>query len=234
MKTALVIGAGEGIGAALVNHLVDTGEFDHVIAAGRAASTHAHPRVSAVRLDALAESTSAMRNRLTAISPSIERAFITIGTLSLGPRPEKSVRELDPATAGGIYAVNAIAPVKAAEVCLPLMRTGYSTLCILSAQVGSIGDNRSGGWYSYRMSKAALNMGIRSLALEEARRPRHATVVAVHPGTTLTGLSAGYVAGRVGVANPSSTARRLNRFAARCDRELHGLFVNWQGDRLPW
>ncbi len=234
MKTALVIGAGGGIGAALTTHLAGTEEFNCVIAAGRASGQSNDPRITTVPFDPIAESARELQKRLSNVSPSIDRAFVTIGTLSVGPRPEKSVRELHPAVATEIYAVNAIAPIKAAEACLPLMRSKASVLCVLSAQVGSIGDNRSGGWYSYRMSKAALNMGIRSLALEEARRPRHATIIAVHPGTTLTGLSAEFVEGRDGVADPQTTAGRLNILAARCDPNLHGAFVTWRGEQLPW
>ncbi len=105
--------------------------------------------------------------------------------------PEKSLRELDPEWMIENYRLNAVAPALIAKHFLPLMpRSGRVCFAALSARVGSISDNRLGGWYSYRASKAALNMLIRNLSIEWQRKNPEAILVGLHPGTVETGLSA--------------------------------------------
>jgi NAD(P)-dependent dehydrogenase (short-subunit alcohol dehydrogenase family) len=107
-----------------------------------------------------------------------------------GRGPEKALRDLDPAWLARVHAVNAIGPVMVAKHFLPLMpRTGRAVFAALSARVGSITDNRLGGWHGYRASKAALNMLVRNLAIEERRRNDRSIVVTLHPGTVDTDLS---------------------------------------------
>ena len=107
-----------------------------------------------------------------------------------GKGPEKALRELDPDWLARVYAVNAIGPALVAKHFLPLMpRTGRAVFAALSARVGSISDNRLGGWHGYRAAKAALNMLVRNLAIEERRRNDRAIVVTLHPGTVDTALS---------------------------------------------
>jgi NAD(P)-dependent dehydrogenase (short-subunit alcohol dehydrogenase family) len=107
-----------------------------------------------------------------------------------GKRPEKALRDLDPNWLAQVYAVNAIGPALVAKHFLPIMpNKGRCVFAALSARVGSISDNRLGGWHGYRASKAALNMLVRNLAIEERRRNDRAIVVALHPGTVDTELS---------------------------------------------
>ena len=104
--------------------------------------------------------------------------------------PEKSMAALDPAWLARQHQVNAIGPALVAKHFLPAQpRTGRTIFAALSARVGSIGDNRLGGWYGYRASKAALNQLIRTLAIEQRRRNDRAIVVGLHPGTVDTALS---------------------------------------------
>jgi NAD(P)-dependent dehydrogenase (short-subunit alcohol dehydrogenase family) len=156
------------------------------------------------------------------------------GATDPGLRPEKSLRQLRLANLQRCMAVNAWAPLMALEAFSPLLRhTDGAVAAALSAMVGSIGDNRLGGWYSYRMSKAALNMGLRSAAIELGRQRHAPIVVAVHPGTTLSALSAPF-------AGPER-ARPAHDSAAAILRVLDGLgpddtgrFFNWDGRELPW
>ena len=105
--------------------------------------------------------------------------------------PEKSLRELDPEWMILNYRVNAIGPALVARHFLPLMpREGRICFAALSARVGSISDNRLGGWHSYRASKAALNMLVRNIAVEWQRKNPDSIIVGLHPGTVETGLSA--------------------------------------------
>ena len=119
----------------------------------------------------------------------------TTGFLHMdGFAPEKSWRDLDVVHMARACAVNAIGPALLMKQFLPLLpRQGRSVFATLSARVGSIGDNRLGGWYSYRASKAALNQLVRNAAIELGRRQPAALCVALHPGTVATRLSAPFV-----------------------------------------
>ncbi|RZM18739.1 MAG: SDR family oxidoreductase, partial [Sphingomonas sp.] len=110
--------------------------------------------------------------------------------------PEKSMAALDPAWLARQYAVNAIGPALVAKYFLPRMpKTGRCVFAALSARVGSISDNRLGGWYGYRAAKAALNQLVRTIAVEERRRNDRSIVVGLHPGTVATALSKPFQAG---------------------------------------
>jgi len=117
--------------------------------------------------------------------------IVATGLLHQGERgPERATKELDGAWLAAMFAVNAIGPALIAKHFLPLMpRSGRTVFAALSARVGSISDNRLGGWHGYRASKAALNQLIRTIAIEERRRNPSAIVVALHPGTVDTALS---------------------------------------------
>jgi NAD(P)-dependent dehydrogenase (short-subunit alcohol dehydrogenase family) len=104
--------------------------------------------------------------------------------------PEKSYRQLSAAAFEEYFAVNATGPALVAKHFLPLLRKDRpAVFAVLSARVGSIGDNLLGGWYGYRASKAALNMIVKTLAIELARTHPKAACVALHPGTVETDLS---------------------------------------------
>ncbi|WP_174291950.1 SDR family NAD(P)-dependent oxidoreductase [Sphingomonas bacterium] len=183
MTSAVVIGASGGIGAALAAALAEEGAFDHVHRFARSASGTDH-------LDLEDEaSIAAAAARLAADPPTL--VVIATGLLhDDGRSPEKAMRDLDPAWLARQYAINAIGPALVAKHVLPAMpRTGRCVFAVLSARVGSIGDNKLGGWYGYRAAKAALNQLVRTLAIEERRRNDRSIVVALHPGTVDTPLS---------------------------------------------
>ena len=121
----------------------------------------------------------------------IDTVIVATGMLhDYGLMPEKSLRELNAANFERSFLVNTIAPALIAKHFLPrLRRDQRAVFAALSARVGSISDNRLGGWYAYRASKAALNMLIKTAAIEIARRHKHAIVVGLHPGTVATALS---------------------------------------------
>ena len=171
---AVIIGATGGIGAALADALEE--EDADVVRLGRAdleLTDEASIAASAARV---------ARADLVIVATGILREG--------GQGPEKAIGELDAAWLARQYAVNAIGPALVAKHFLPILpRTGRSVFAVLSARVGSIADNRLGGWYGYRASKAALNQLIRTLAVEDKRRNDRVIVVALHPGTVDTRLS---------------------------------------------
>jgi NAD(P)-dependent dehydrogenase (short-subunit alcohol dehydrogenase family) len=183
-QAAIVVGATGGIGAAIVAALREEDAFATVHGLARSARGDNH-------IDLEDEASIAAAAGRIALGPTPGLVIVATGLLHDGDHgPEKTRSDLDPAWLARSFAVNAIGPALVAKHFLPLMpRTGRSVLAMLSARVGSISDNKLGGWYGYRASKAALNMLVRTLAIEEKRRNDRAILVALHPGTVDTNLS---------------------------------------------
>ena len=178
-RSAVIIGARGGIGNALAEALRE--EDAH-------AEVHAFARSD---LDIEDESSIAAAAGRVAAGPAPSLIVVATGLLH-GPElaPEKSLKELDAARLARSFAVNAIGPTLVAKHFLPLLPKGErGVFAALSARVGSITDNRLGGWYGYRASKTALNQIIRTLAVEMKRLNDRAIVVGLHPGTVDTPLS---------------------------------------------
>ena len=151
-----------------------------------------------------------------------------------GHGPEKSLSQLDPSVLAQAFAVNTIGPALLLKHFAPLLpRKNKAVFASLSARVGSIGDNRLGGWYAYRASKAALNQIIRTAAIEIARKRRDAVCVALHPGTVRTRLSAAYAGDRP-TFTPAEAAAKLLAVLDRLDHTDSGGFFAYDGTRIPW
>ena len=184
-KCAVIFGATGGIGSAIADQLASEGRYDQIIRFSRSGD-------GPLSVDLTSEATIAaaaewMKNE--AIAPAM--VFVATGLLHDAERgPEKSLRQLEPDWLMKIYQVNAIGPALVAKYFLPLMdRNDIIRFAALSARVGSISDNRLGGWYGYRAAKAALNMMIRNLSIEWSRKNDRSVIVALHPGTVDTALS---------------------------------------------
>lgn len=233
--TAVVVGAGGGVGAELVRGLLARGDVEV-----RAWARRPDPALDGVTLEPadveIEESLAAAAERLQG-SPPLTRVIVATGLLHApGVSPERSLAELDPAALLKLYAVNAVGPALVAKHLLPLFpRRGRAVFAALSARVGSLGDNRLGGWHGYRASKAALNMLIRNLAVELARTRPDALAVGLHPGTVDTPLSAPFQA-RVPPAalqTPQDAAGRLLRVVEALTLADSGAVFDGDGLRLP-
>ncbi|ABQ31953.1 MULTISPECIES: SDR family NAD(P)-dependent oxidoreductase [Acidiphilium] len=224
---AVVFGAGGGIGGALVAALAGDRRFAAVIGLGRG---------SAPRFDLLDEASIAEAVRAVAARGAIRLAIDATGFLhDEAQMPEKSLRELDACRLARSFALNAIGPALLMKHLLPaLPREGRAVFATLSARVGSIGDNRLGGWYGYRASKAALNQFVRTAAVELARRSPAAICVALHPGTVATGLSAPFAAAGLDVQAPEVAAARLLAVIDRLTPAESGGFFDHRGEAVPW
>lgn len=220
-QRALVIGASGGIGAALAAALQDGGA--EVTCLSR--STHG--------LDLTDE--GSISAALAPLTPPYDLIFVATGALELdGHRPEKSLRALDPAALAAQFAVNAIGPALLLKHALRLIpRDRTARFAALSARVGSIGDNRLGGWHSYRAAKAALNQLIHTAAIELARTHPQATLCTLHPGTVETPLTRAYASGHPTVP-PATAARNLLGVLAALTPADSGGFFDWQGKTIPW
>jgi len=182
--SAVIIGASGGIGGAFEAALVEEGAFHAVHGFARSRGGPHH-------LDLLDEASIAAAAATVAKGAPPTLVIVATGLLHADDHgPEKALRDLDANWLAKVYAVNAIGPALVAKHFLPIMPRGARTVfAALSARVGSITDNQLGGWHGYRASKAALNMLVRNLAIEERRRNNRAVVVALHPGTVDTALS---------------------------------------------
>jgi NAD(P)-dependent dehydrogenase (short-subunit alcohol dehydrogenase family) len=177
---------------------------------------------------------------------SIARAAVTIDTLDLAivttgmlhgaqQRPERALKELDPATLARSFAINTIAPAIVAKHLIPKMpRDRRAVFAVLGARVGSIGDNRTGGWHGYRASKAALVMLIKTIAIETARSRPNAIIVTLHPGTVDTAMSKPFQ-GNVApekLFTPALAAEQLLTVIAGLTPADSGGHFAWDGNRI--
>jgi NAD(P)-dependent dehydrogenase (short-subunit alcohol dehydrogenase family) len=192
--TAAVFGASGGLGRAFVEQLAADPRCARVNAGTRNGHAQDHPKVVPFSFDLT--NPASLEAAAGAIGAT-DLVIIATGVLHDETIvPEKSMRALNPAQMNLAFAINAAGPAQIARLLLPAMPRDRRTLfAALSARVGSISDNRLGGWHSYRASKAALNMLIRCLAIEQARSHPQAVCVALHPGTVDTGLSKPFQAG---------------------------------------
>ena len=187
-----VIGASGGVGQAFVELLADDEKVGGVYAFSRTPTEFDQDKVQGHFLDLTDEASIAAAADVATAERPLDLVVVASGILHRGSeiRPEKSMREIDPQSMSDVFAVNTIGPALVAKHFLPkLSKGGKTAFAAISARVGSIGDNRLGGWASYRMSKAALNMLLKTASIEHARTRPESVVVALHPGTVATDLS---------------------------------------------
>lgn len=152
-----------------------------------------------------------------------------------GLAPERDLKHLDAAAFARAFAVNATGPALVAQAFLPLLPKGRKTLfAALSARVGSISDNRLGGWHAYRASKAALNQILRTIAIEQARKNPDSIVLGLHPGTVDTGLSKPFQRNVKTLFTPAELAAHLLRVIDAATPAQSGLLFDWQGEAIPF
>jgi NAD(P)-dependent dehydrogenase (short-subunit alcohol dehydrogenase family) len=224
---AIVIGASGGIGAALVDALQRSGAFSEVVGLSRSGAN---------AIDICDEaSVKAAAARLIDGAP-IRLLIVATGVLKDDKiAPEKSLREIDADALAHSFAVNTIGPALVLREFLPLLpRDGKSVFAALSARVGSIGDNRLGGWYAYRASKAALNQLIRTASIELARSRPEALCVALHPGTVATPLSAPFIKSGLDLQTPDQAATRILGVIEGLSAAQSGGFFDHIGQEIVW
>jgi NAD(P)-dependent dehydrogenase (short-subunit alcohol dehydrogenase family) len=221
MERALVIGASGGIGSAVSDALAHRG----------VAVTRLSRRENG--LDVTDEASIA--RVLSALDGPFDLVFVAVGQLAPpGKAPEKAVREVTASALAHLFAVNATGPMLVLKHALPLLATDRrAVFAVLSARVGSIGDNAVGGWHSYRASKAALNQLIHGAALELRRTHKQAIAVCLHPGTVETPFTADY-AGRHKTVPATEAAANLIAVIEDLSVQQSGGFFDYSGATVPW
>ncbi len=248
-KIALVCGATQGIGLAFIKELIKSQDYSEIFVAHRASSSLESLKsldsktalLSFVKFSV--EDESSFENIATLISKKHEQLDLCInfiGTLNdERTNSERSLKDTSIESSLWSFKVNTLPSLMLAKYLKELLRKSESSVfAAVSAKVGIISDNHLGGWYSYRSSKAALNMVIKNIAIEFKRSLRNCSVFAIHPGTTETGLSENFLEAarkKYTIHSPESSAENIFNIIKDARPETHtGLFYNWDGKKLPW
>ena len=245
--SALVVGGNGGIGFGFVQSLLESPQFDQIFATYRQPHTaqklmqlaQQEPRLHCIQMDIAAEDQIASGlAQVSAIAPQLHFVINCAGFLHTETiAPEKALRQLHSEHLMRYFQVNSIGPALLAKHLLPLLSHAQQNLfATISAKIGSIEDNRLGGWYGYRASKAALNMFLKTAAIEYGRRSKQTAIVLLHPGTTDTALSEPFQRGvpPEKLFPVSKTTDLLMQVLKQVHIHDSGSFYSWDGSPLPW
>ena len=228
---ALIIGASGAIGAALVAELRNRPGCALVVALHR----HSQPAI-----DFADEASIAAAAAEVADQGPFQLIINATGILHGGDQtsaaplmPEKRLADVHYGQMQQVFLINTFGPALVLRHFSGLLDRQRGILALLSAKVGSIGDNRLGGWYSYRASKAALNMLVKTAAIELKRSQPNALLLALHPGTVNSRLSQPFRGGEIG-RSPAAAAQDLLRVLDQQSAEASGRFLSYSGEQLPW
>lgn len=218
---ALVIGASGGIGSAIYQQL----QSDGWEVTGLSRSVDGFDMGNPASIE----------RSMQKLSGTFELIFVAVGILApLWGAPEKNLAAIKPDDMARVFSVNTIGPaliLRHAAKLLP--KDGRGVVAVLSARVGSIGDNQIGGWYSYRASKAALNQIVHGAAIELGRSHKQSICVSLHPGTVATSFTENY-AGRHKTVPPQEAASNLLGVIAALTPEQSGGFYDYAGQEIVW
>jgi len=234
----IVVGSSGGIGTAFVEHLVDSPQVARVHTLSRAGRSHPSSKVANLTFDFTDEdSLIAAAQAMQEVGP-FDLILITTGLLQgEGISPEKNLRALSYDGLAKSFEVNVTGPAMCAKYFVPLLRRdNKAVFAALSARVGSISDNRLGGWYAYRAAKAALNMILKTLAIEIGRRFKNQIILGLHPGTVDTALSKPFQ-GNVPegkLFTPEFAAEKLLHVIDGCTAKNSGDLFDWAGKRIAF
>ena len=220
MKRALVVGSSGGIGSAIAKGLTESGVQVSALSRSQTGMDLTDPE--------------ALRASFRNLEGPFDLVLAAAGILApAGASPEKTLDSIELDRMVEVLTVNAVGPALILQQVQRLLpRRGRSVTAVLTARVGSIGDNQMGGWYSYRASKAAANQIVRTAALEIGRRRKEAIVVALHPGTVATPFTANYpVRDKF---SPEESAAKLLSVIDGLSVEQTGRFFDYAGREVPW
>ena len=234
VQKAVIIGAG-GIGLALADKWQESGQYDvHVVSR----SIPAEAQWQGWQSDYSDESLVEISAGIAAVPGELSRLVITNGVLQGdGFRPERALRQLSRSAMAHVLEINTVLPMIAlAAFESQLKNVSRPRVAVLSARVGSIGDNRLGGWYSYRASKSALNMMLQCAAIELHRVNRSLKLIAFHPGTTDTPLSKPFQRGVPAekLFTPKFVADQLSAILDTIEPDGRLSYLDWAGEPIPW
>lgn len=237
----VVIGAGSGIGGALIERWQRAAERPLLAvtrSTERLSALAGLPGVTCEAADYSDEQLASLADTLLERDADVARLVICNGVLQgEGYRPERALSQIEGAAMRQVFELNTFLPMRVLSALMPVIkRSGSPKIAVMSARVGSISDNRLGGWYSYRGSKAALNMMLKCTALELRRVNPKAKVLAYHPGTVDTPLSKPFQASVASekLFTPQRAAQALDEVMAGLTIDGELSYLDWQGQPIPW
>lgn len=246
-KNILIWGGGRGIGLALVKRLITDypGSFIHATYrdSSRAKGlldieSENKENLEIHRIDFLKEEhLTALAENFRARQIQFDLIINCVGFLhDEDSVPEKSLSYLSREQMLKSFEVNTVVTGLLARYLVPLIsKENCSVFASLSAKVGSISDNKIGGWYSYRASKAALNMLLKTISIELKRKRYPSIVLSIHPGTTETDLSRPFISNtNYKIHSPDESATNILSTIQGTTVEDSGSFFSWDGEVLPW
>jgi NAD(P)-dependent dehydrogenase (short-subunit alcohol dehydrogenase family) len=242
-SAAIVVGANGGIGYATVKCFEKDEQIDHVFAISRHINAEQNlndANTSWLKSDSSEQSITRICAQIESSIFSVRYIVIATGILhntDSGIKPEKRIASLTSETLHEVFNINTFLPLQWLKGFTELLnKKNQTNIAVLSARVGSIEDNRLGGWYSYRASKAALNMLLKSLAIEYQRRFPKTKLTSFHPGTTDTELSKPFQAGvpKHKLFTVEFVALRLHQLLQISVPDGELSFQDWDHKNIPW
>ncbi|MEM6605098.1 MAG: SDR family NAD(P)-dependent oxidoreductase [Pseudomonadota bacterium] len=245
-RHGIVVGAHSGIGSAVLKRWCESPALTPAFAKVHAVSRqplgiNAAPLENHIcnhSEEAITAVVETITDQLRECEGSLDRILIALGTLhGDGYQPEKSLRSLESAAMQEVYRVNTVLPMLWLSRLFPLLRRQEDCrIAVISARVGSLEDNRLGGWWSYRASKAALNMALKCTAIEFGRMAPGVKLVAFHPGTVDTPLSQPFQRNVKSdkLFEPSFVADRLDGVLDSLAPDGQLSYLDWDGKPIPW
>ena len=251
LRHALIMGASSGIGHAMAARLAADPDIQTLVLCSRSARScgsllHLQSQLTqtgkqCLLLDVDITDEASLLAMASQVRNDIQIIDLIVNTAGLlhsdGVSPEKALEHISLPSMQQVFAVNAFGPILLAQALMPWLKARRPVMfASLSARVGSINDNRLGGWYSYRASKAAQNQLLKTLAIELFRRNPEAIVLALNPGTTNTGLSRPFQANvaQDKLFTPDFVAEHLLQQITKASAEDTGSFIAWDGQRIAW
>ncbi|MEC8470594.1 MAG: SDR family NAD(P)-dependent oxidoreductase [Pseudomonadota bacterium] len=246
INAALVVGASGGIGSAVVDQLMKIQRYTHVVTVSHklfvdlgSSEIDEFSNLLALETDYSAESINTLMANLSSFKGCISRVVICNGILHDDQKdifPEKKLEDISEGKMMHVFRVNALLPLLFLKDLVALVKgEKRCVISVLSARVGSIEDNRLGGWYSYRASKAALNMLVKTAAIEYERRAKNVRFLLFHPGTVDTNLSKPFQSkSSTKLMQPSEVAMSLIKLMDRSDTGSNIEFIDWEGKKINW
>ena len=226
---ALVIGGTGSIGSAIINELKNQ-NFTKIISLGRSSN----PPLDLLDESSIKKAADFIKNQ----PGSLCLLFDATGILhneDQNQMPEKTYKNIDLTFMKKNFEINVMGPALIMKHFLPLLDTDQKSIfATLSAKVGSISDNRYGGWYSYRASKAALNQMIKTASIELKMKNKNAVCVAIHPGTVTSKLSKPFQKDNLKIQSNEGSAKNIVQVMTNLKINDSGLFFDWSGDIISW
>ena len=237
-ENIIIIGASGAIGSSFINYYINQNPSNIIYSLSRKEIKYSNDNIKNILIDIEDEQTIVSAAGICSEHGSFDKIIVATGILhDENLSPEKSFRHLEKNKLEKVFSVNTFGPAMIARYFIPLLnKEKTSFFGVLSARVGSISDNKIGGWYSYRASKAALNMIIKSLSIEVARNNPNAIIVGLHPGTVDSNLSNPFqknVSDGKLFTPDYSIAKMTNVINSLTTRDTGNCFA-WDGERIEF